>query len=695
MALKKIIGLFSLFVVSVSFAQQQHYSMWEKIKRGLGTARDVSYGAVLRKTGIRFVTPAQVDAALEKPRDFDRFIRKYGKDVTVTKGVIARFEEGGTPLLGYTIESSHKNAEALALKLIEKGAKPTGILFDAYVSAIKRESIPILTALRAKRHKISGNAFAETLKKGNKAIKEQVIAQLKKTGGLTDSPDYLHAAIRVGDKDMVVFLLDEGATVNLPDNFGYTALNRAAGGGNDEIVSLLLQRGAKPNLKNRDGDTPLHAARTARIAQLLLENGAVVDAVNERGNTALFERVRSLDGELIAALRDAGASTTRTGRNGDSLLQIHLDHPEIARYILATLPVNINNQNNYGNTALHQAARDGKSNLVQQLLQKKATVNIANRKGITPLALAAKAGKNDIVQILLQHGANVHAIDVNGNTVLHYALSTKPDEGVVATLIQAGAAIDRVNREGRSPMHYAARTGNYQLFTTMLGSRLYDINLKDNSGNTVLHYAVMVPTDNLMSYVIGKPNENLVRYLIGKNAIPDILNDERKTVFHLAVEAKSPEVLRTLLGSYLSYDVDIQDSRGNTPLHKAIINRDLESAALLVKKGASVNTQNRLGDTPLHEAGSDEQLVGFLMQRGANPAVQNKKGVWTRKYEETRAAIQRHQDEQQRRAREAQAQFTPAPSAPPIDVPPYSPESFEVPPPYSPDSFPAPSAPPL
>jgi len=83
--------------------------------------------------------------------------------------------------------------------------------------------------------------------------------------------------------DLIVFLLDRGARLDLQNKDGMTPLSMAVfyGSDNVEIVKLLLERGADPNLSDKDGITPLMRAlsryrygENKKIARLLLEHGA-------------------------------------------------------------------------------------------------------------------------------------------------------------------------------------------------------------------------------------------------------------------------------------------------------------------------------------------------------------------------------------------------------------------------------------
>jgi ankyrin repeat protein len=64
--------------------------------------------------------------------------------------------------------------------------------------------------------------------------------------------------------------LDCGADLEACDSNGETPLRRAVNCGQSEVVSLLLCKGANPRSISRNGSTPMLAARTAAMKQILL-----------------------------------------------------------------------------------------------------------------------------------------------------------------------------------------------------------------------------------------------------------------------------------------------------------------------------------------------------------------------------------------------------------------------------------------
>ena len=131
---------------------------------------------------------------------------------------------------------------------------------------------------------------------------KKVVERLNK-GGLVDSFStaltedgqtitfgMLQIAAANGHLEIARELLKRGANVDLPSNFGSTALMTAAVYGNLSILLLLLQYSANPDLQDEYGGTALmKAAEEGQEAcvQALLRAKANTELLDENGDTAL------------------------------------------------------------------------------------------------------------------------------------------------------------------------------------------------------------------------------------------------------------------------------------------------------------------------------------------------------------------------------------------------------------------------
>jgi ankyrin repeat protein len=134
------------------------------------------------------------------------------------------------------------------------------------------------------------------------------------------SPALVYAMQR-GSKEVAEWLMARGdIDVNLTDVNGDSALMLASYLGEITWVQTLLKKGA---LINPSGWTPLHyAASNAQVSvvQLLIANGAQVNALSPNGTTPLMMAARVRSTESAVALIKQGANTKLVNQAGFSAL---------------------------------------------------------------------------------------------------------------------------------------------------------------------------------------------------------------------------------------------------------------------------------------------------------------------------------------------------------------------------------------
>ncbi len=139
-------------------------------------------------------------------------------------------------------------------------------------------------------------------------------------------------------------------------------------------------------------------------------------------------------------------------------------------------------------------------------------------------------------------------------------------------------------------------------------------NLQNNQGETILHLGVR------------EGQKNVVALLLKLKADPNILDFSGFSP--LCLNTSDSEITQLLLdhGAEIDYQTNPD---GNTALHFAAQNGQLETAEVLLKNGANPNIQNEKGETPLCLAlkKGEEQSGELLLKYNANPNIADRTGA--------------------------------------------------------------------
>ena len=155
-------------------------------------------------------------------------------------------------------------------------------------------------------------------------------------------------------------------------------MHYAAGYGFKEIAELLIAEGADVDAKTTTGGTPLFnaAGNNKEIVELLIANGADVNAQVVPGAHQFTVGDTALDftgsSEIIDLLRKHGGMTGEEMRTGM--------------------------------TPLHAAARKGLKEVVELFIANGADVNVKDRVGETPLDFAINKNRTETADLLRKHG---------------------------------------------------------------------------------------------------------------------------------------------------------------------------------------------------------------------------------------------------------------------------------------------------
>jgi len=337
---------------------------------------------------------------------------------------------------------------------------------------------------------------------------------------LDDNPAWIHtvgshgrtmlweAAYR-GKLEMVQFLLERGADINLPGCYHIqhrleiTPYCVARYEGRDLVADYLLQHGATTDIhtaayladygtvrSHLDNDPSL--VNSAYLQAVMLpagrphsfehretawatplcyairgEDPAIVELLISRGATIAPYSERFLDYAVSGNRIEITALLLKNGADPNKAPRVLDDGSEMSKLLKSygAPPKDINDPGDMGWPMLVYACRGDNGehpDEVLRLLALGADIDVRNYKGKTALHYAAKAGFFTVINLLIEKGATVDALDKNGETALFEAIRSTIKDGekqraAIEVLLAKGADPNLKNRKGLTPLQVAQR----------------------------------------------------------------------------------------------------------------------------------------------------------------------------------------------------------------------------------------------
>nr|XP_046232507.1 ankyrin repeat and SOCS box protein 3 isoform X2 [Scatophagus argus] len=236
---------------------------------------------------------------------------------------------------------------------------------------------------------------------------------------------------------------------------------------------------------------------------------------------------------------------------------------------------------------------------------------------VSSVAAAARSGSTKLVRRLIKRGFRVDCRDNRGWTALHEAAAAGSKECVREILSAAGAAgssrgcrayVNSLTHEGESACYLAAKGGHLAVVRFLLKAHA-NINQLTNDLSCPLYGAV------------DGGYKEVVELLISKGAEVNRMHTASCwTCLHQAVYKGHSEIVRILASVC---NLEAVDDHKISPLFVAAQYGQQECLEILVKAGASVNTQAADLATPLLIASQEghQACVDFLLDHGADPNI--------------------------------------------------------------------------
>ncbi len=167
----------------------------------------------------------------------------------------------------------------------------------------------------------------------------------------------------------------------------------------------------------------------------------------------------------------------------------------------------------FGRTQLWWAAKDGRLEDVERMLEEGANPNAADLDGEGPLHAAARWGQVAVAEVLLSHGADPGAKALYGATPLQVSV-LEAQVGAARVLLSHGADVNARDLFGKAPLHDAALRGNRELVALLLDYGA-DATAADDNGTTPLHLAARGGDKAMMKVLLSHRADPRARNLAG------------------------------------------------------------------------------------------------------------------------------------------------------------------------------------
>ena len=426
-------------------------------------------------------------------------------------------------------------------------------------------------------------------------------ADLKETN--SDGLDILaYAVMKHNDPEVIKLLVSKGISFFRQYNNGWNLAHFAAQNPNPQIMQLLMNNGVKYRTQEQEnGRNPLMLAcisGSPEVCKLLIRKEHDLRARDKKGYNPIILAAMYNNIEVLRYLLSISSSKTV---NKDILKWAKfLNNPETAKEIAENIIPFFNDKKQSYTSILDCCSNHNVLEIFDEY-----GFNLLNKSSV----------KENFFSYALSYNHNPEIIDylIKNNIFIKYfdlifsSIVNNTSVGVWKRLLEIGISKISTNSEGRSLlMELMAKEPNPNFSIIDLLTDERTININDNYGKNICHYAVL--------------NKNLdyIKYFKNKGANIDERANNGVTPLMIACH-NNPDI--EFIDYLIENGASIHkcDSQGNNALFWAMGNSNLDIVKHLIDLGADVHINNKNGENILMEAlknGADIEKIKYIISLG-------------------------------------------------------------------------------
>ncbi len=251
----------------------------------------------------------------------------------------------------------------------------------------------------------------------------------------------LHIAALQGDILKIRYLVSNGMKVDVRGQMGVTPLSAAAAYGHIDAIDVLLELGADINAPDVLGYSPLTYAAASghsRAVEHLLRNNVEVNQASLMDVTPIMFAVRFNHLSVFRILASHGADLTSKDIQGRTLLHSAIIFPEVRDRVSMVKAI-------LDATALVDWPEPGIINWPTRLAE------------ASPLHWVAFYGRTDVVNVLLLRGASLTTLNEDGELPIHVAARVNQVDIFLMLKNSNSTLLDAKDDRGRTPIDTARK----------------------------------------------------------------------------------------------------------------------------------------------------------------------------------------------------------------------------------------------
>ena len=416
----------------------------------------------------------------------------------------------------------------------------------------------------------------------------------------------------LGHLDILKTLTDacrERCDFALRDKNGWTPLHHAASYSQLSILKYLVSElKCDPMIQTEKGETALHLT-----CQKHLHFPKKIDIIN-----------------FLVSESNCDVNATDMYDTTPIMLACTCHNSQVVvRHLIDECHCDLSLKNEEGNTALHLACREKNVEVIKIVLGAGVCdINAKNNMGFSPFLLACcqnvhsiQTSVLEVLKLLVNAKCDVSATTISGETALmllsKWVTKQEQCQAIIHYLVSScDSNLSVKDHDGNTALHVACIENNNNFVEALSKEDSCDLSVKNKDGNTPLHLACSLNNRKVATIFMSVSTSELYT-----------LNSNFHSPLQIAISkhAENPELSELLVHKMY----ENCDECGNSPLHIACINNDIQMTKVVAELECDPNLTNNDGDTPLHLAckSGSLQLAQLLLEMNCDTKIKNNLGI--------------------------------------------------------------------